>query len=275
MVRAAPRIMTDNRTVRVLHVTDPHLMGDQSRELYGVNTALSFRKVLREALGSGGAPPDVILATGDIADDLTPEAYDNFLAALHGVGAPVLCLPGNHDDPALMREMLAGDAVHFCHGLGFEGWDVILLDTHVADDPSGHLATSELSRLEAELAAQPDRHALVCLHHPPLGVGSAWIDALGLRNAGEFLAVIDRFQRVRAVLAGHVHQASDQWRGKVRFLTTPSTCAQFTPKTDTCLMDLRPPGYRWLHLMPDGTVETESCWLRDWVLKGRPPDDRF
>jgi hypothetical protein len=40
-------------------------------------------------------------------------------------------------------------------------------------------------------------------------------------------------------------------------------------------MDLRPPGYRWLHLMPDGTIETESCWLRDWVLKGRPPDDRF
>ncbi len=48
--------MTDNRLVRVLHVTDPHLMGDQSRELYGVNTALSFREVLREALGSGGAP---------------------------------------------------------------------------------------------------------------------------------------------------------------------------------------------------------------------------
>jgi 3',5'-cyclic-AMP phosphodiesterase len=267
--------MTNNRPVRVLHVTDPHLMGDQSRALYGVNTALSFRKVLYEALGSGGAPPDVVLATGDIADDLTPEAYGNFLAALQGVGAPVLCLPGNHDDPALMREMLTGEAVQFCRGAFFEGWNVILLDTHVADDPKGHLATSELSRLEAELAAQPDRHALVCLHHPPLGVGSAWIDALGLRNAAQFLEVIDRFPRVRAVLAGHVHQASDQWRGNVRFLTTPSTCAQFTPKTDTCLMDLRPPGYRWLRLMPDGSIETELCWLRDWVLKGRPPDDRF
>jgi hypothetical protein len=39
-------------------------------------------------------------------------------------------------------------------------------------------------------------------------------------------------------------------------------------------MDVRPPGYRTLSLLPDGTVETEVHWLRDWVVSARPPDSR-
>jgi Icc protein len=58
-------------------------------------------------------------------------------------------------------------------------------------------------------------------------------------------------------------------------LATPSTCAQFTPLTEHCVMDLRPPGYRWLELLPDGQVRTEVRWLQDWEVAERPPDDRF
>jgi Icc protein len=95
-----------------------------------------------------------------------------------------------------------------------------------------------------------------------------------LRNDREFLEVIDRHPQVRVVLAGHVHQAFDQRHGRVRFLTSPSTCAQFTPRTTSCVMDLRPPGYRWLSLLPDGSIETEVRWLRDWELRARPSDSR-
>jgi Icc protein len=80
---------------------------------------------------------------------------------------------------------------------------------------------------------------------------------------------------VRVVLGGHVHQSFEQLRNGVLMLTTPSTCAQFTPRTERCVMDLKPPGYRWLTLLPDGTVQTEVRWLQDWVVTDRPPDDRF
>jgi 3',5'-cyclic-AMP phosphodiesterase len=89
------------------------------------------------------------------------------------------------------------------------------------------------------------------------------------------LAVIDRHPSVRAVLGGHVHQAFEGRHGDVRVLATPSTCAQFTPRTERCVMDLRPPGYRWLELWPDGTLRTEVRWLQDWDVRERPPDDRF
>ena len=78
-----------------------------------------------------------------------------------------------------------------------------------------------------------------------------------------------------AVLGGHVHQEFERQHGHTLVLATPSTCAQFTPLTGHCLMDLRPPGYRWLELLPDGQVRTEVRWLQDWEVADRPPDDRF
>ncbi len=134
---------------------------------------------------------------------------------------------------------------------------------------------AELARLEAALASFGERPVLVCLHHPPLPVGSAWLDGVGLRNASEFLAVIERHPTVRVVLGGHVHQSFEQVHRGVLVLATPSTCAQFTPLTERCVMDLKPPGYRWLTLLPDGTVQTEVRWLQDWAVTDRPPDDRF
>lgn len=266
--------MTSTRPVRLLHVTDPHLFGDPSRRIYDVDTADSFRRVLAQALGEDAAPPDAVLATGDIGDDESEQAYRNFRDMLRDAGAPVLCLPGNHDDPALMARLLGADGFQYCGRAEFGRWGIVLLDTHLPCDPSGYLTGSELARLEADLQAFSSRPVLVCLHHPPVPVGSAWLDALGLRNASEFLTVVDRHPQVKAVLAGHVHQAFDQRRGGVRMFTTPSTCAQFTPGTERCVMDLRPPGYRWLRLLPDGAIETEVAWLRDWTTTQRPPDSR-
>lgn len=266
--------MTTLPSIRLLQVTDPHLFGDPEREIYDVRTAESLRRVLAEALGGGGALPDAIVVTGDIGDDETEQAYRNFRAMLQGCGVPVLCLPGNHDAPRLMERLLEGEGFQYCGRADFGAWAVVLLDTHLPYDPSGFLAAPELARLDADLRAFADKHVLVCLHHPPVPIGSAWLDGLGLRNSREFLAVVERHPQVRAVLAGHVHQAFDRQIDRVRFLTTPSTCAQFTPQTVNCVMDLRPPGYRWLTLRPDGSIETEVMWLRDWELRARPGDSR-
>jgi Icc protein len=269
--------------VRLLQVTDPHLFGNESRMIYGVTTAVSLRKVLAEAFAPGTPRPAAVLVTGDIADDHSPAAYDNFRRALRPCGLPVFCLPGNHDEPALMAGLMGGLTPGPVHGAGFQyggtaefgAWGAVFIDTHVPGRPEGRVVPQELSRLESALQAFGDRPILVCLHHPPLPVGSAWLDGVGLRNAGEFLAVIERYPSVRAVLGGHVHQEFARQHGRALVLTTPSTCAQFTPLTERCVMDLKPPGYRWLELLPDGSLRTEVKWLQDWEMADRPPDDRF
>lgn len=261
--------------VRLLHVTDPHLFGDESKRIYGVQTAVSLRKVLEEAFRPGTPRPLAILATGDIADDCSAEGYENFRRAVAPYGLPVFSIPGNHDDPHLMTERVNDGVLQYGGTAEFGDWGAVFVDTHVPRAPEGRVRAEELTRLDVELGALAGRPTMVCLHHPPLPVGSAWLDGVGLRNADEFLAVIARHESVRLVLGGHVHQDFNARRGEVLFLTTPSTCAQFTPNTARCVMDLKPPGYRWIELQPDGSVKTQVRWLEDWDTTERPPDDRF
>lgn len=258
------------QSVQLLQLTDPHLFGDPTRELYGVNTATSFARTLEAALASGRVP-DAILATGDIGDDMSEAAYAGFRGALAGRAERVFCLPGNHDDPALMAQVFAADGFQHCGRARLGAWGLVMLDTHVPGRPYGRLATSELARLDSDLLALGDVPVLVCLHHPPVSVGSAWLDGVGLENGAALLEVVDRHPQVRCVLAGHVHQEFDVVRRGVRMLATPSTCAQFVPGTERCVMDRRPPGYRWIELHSDGSLDTAVGWLDHLV--GEPRDE--
>lgn len=264
----------NSKAPRLLHITDPRLFGDASREIYGVDTTLSLRRVLEQARADGPDLPDAILVTGDIADDCSRQAYAGFRELLAPWGVPVLCVPGNHDAPELMAQLLSTGNFQFCGRADCGDWSIVLRNTHVPRDPSGWLADSELERLQSELRSTTNRPLLVCQHHPPVAVGSAWLDALGLQNGAQQFSMIEHAPQVRAVLAGHVHQAFDAYSGRVRILTTPSTCAQFTPNSATCVMDLRPPGYRWLDLLADGSIRTQMRWLQGGAVTARPTDDR-
>jgi Icc protein len=112
------------------------------------------------------------------------------------------------------------------------------------------------------LDAHPRQHIIVCMHHHPLPMGSAWLDGVALRDAPDFWKIIDAHETVKAVVCGHVHQASDRQRNGVRCLSTPSTCSQFLPGSDFFALDSRPPGLRWLILHPDGRLDTEVDWTR-------------
>ena len=51
-------------------------------------------------------------------------------------------------------------------------------------------------------------------------------------------------------------------------MSTPSTCAQFLPRSDFFALDERPPGLRWLELHADGRIETEVAWVPQRRLIG-------
>ena len=147
--------------------------------------------------------------------------------------------------------------IQVCGDARLGAWRMIFLSTFGEGEVGGALGEGELSRMAATLGNYPREHALICMHHPPLPMGSAWLDTPGLRRADAFLRIVRRHANVRAVLWGHVHQASDRILGGVRFLSAPSTCSQFLPQSDEFKIDSRPPGMRWLNLEPDGGLATE------------------
>ncbi|MFL2545779.1 MAG: metallophosphoesterase [Candidatus Rariloculaceae bacterium] len=256
--------MTQNnglRPVVLLHLTDMHLHAAADSRMRGVATYETFLAVLEQVQRDTRWPPDAIVVTGDIVQDESRAGYERFRATLERFKIPVYCLPGNHDDPQLMSEVLADAPFQVCGDTNLADWILIFLSTFSAGDDGGRLGTDTLADLDARLSANVDRHALICMHHQPLPMGSAWLDGAGLRDADEFLACIERHSQVRAVLWGHVHQASDRLRDGVRYLSSPSTCAQFLPDNDSFALDSRPPGMRWLSLGADGEIQSEIGWL--------------
>ncbi|MGI9307670.1 MAG: 3',5'-cyclic-AMP phosphodiesterase [Gammaproteobacteria bacterium] len=249
-------------SIRLLHITDPHLHAHPDSRMRGLNTYETFCTVIKQASNDGPAP-DAILATGDLVQDETREGYMRFREVLESLNTPVYCLPGNHDAPNIMAETLDTEPFHYCGSATFGNWCIVLLNSACRLDDGGRLSEDELERLEITLKNTSADHALVCLHHHPVKMGSLWLDGVGLRNHEEFFAVVDNQPKVRSVLWGHVHQASDHTRKNVRLLSSPSTCSQFQPNSDSFVLDSRPPAYRWLNLNADGNIDTEISWIQN------------
>jgi Icc protein len=242
-------------TLRVLQLTDTHLYEDPAGTLLGVNTLDSFARVI-EHFRDHHWPLDLLLATGDLVHDASPQGYARIAEILDGFGVPVFCLPGNHDAPATMRRHLRGSNISTDTVRDLDGWRFVMLDTVIVGEEGGRLAEAELQRLEQALAST-ERHVLVCMHHQPVQVGSAWIDTMAIDNPGALFAILDRHPNVRGVLWGHVHQTFDTHRGDVRLMASPSTCVQFAPLSAQFQVDEEPPGFRLLALQPDGLIRSE------------------
>jgi Icc protein len=249
-------------SLKLLQISDTHLHAAADSRMRGVTTYATLLAVLEHAKRDPRWPVDAIIATGDIVQDESRAGYERFRDALAPLGVPVYCIPGNHDDPVLMGEILMSGSFQLGGELREGTWSVVLLSTFLAGEDAGGLGPARLSGLKQALHAHTGQNILVAMHHHPLPMGSAWLDGVALRDAQAFWKVIDAHSDVRAVVCGHVHQASDRTRNRIRFLSTPSTCAQFLPNSEFFALDDRPPGMRWIELYDDGRIETEVSWVR-------------
>jgi Icc protein len=249
----------DKSVLRLVHFTDPHLYGSESESLRGIATLPALTATLALAQARDW-PPDAVLVTGDIVQD-DPAGYAHFSRLFSSLEMPVLCVPGNHDEPVAMRRELNRSpfVVEGCFDLGL--WRIVLLDSSIPGSASGRLSAQTLAELDEALATAGHRHCMVCLHHHPIAVDSRWLDRVGLENSTEFLQTIDRHRNVRAIVWGHVHQNYEGLRKGVRLLATPSTCAQFLPHAADFAIDRQPPAYRTLELRADGSLTTEVVWV--------------
>jgi len=225
----------------------------------GVATAATFARCVAHARRRHPRPGAVLL-TGDLVHD-DPAGYAALATLIRDAGAPVHCLPGNHDDPADVRRALAGAPFAHDFATRYGDWVIVMLDSTVRGEHGGLLAEPELARLDAALGASSGAHALVCLHHHPVPHGSAWLDELMLANADAFFAVLARHPGVRALAWGHTHQPFEGTLGRIRLMGTPSTCMQFAQDADEFEIDGRPPAYRWIELGAGGGIETGVEWV--------------
>ena len=245
-----------SRPLRIVQITDTHLCSKPGGRLGSVDVDRCLAAVLRAIAADPGWQPELLLLTGDLVQEVTSSAYERVAAALTSLAAPCFCLPGNHDDKALLAAACERTALRWEGTLTVGDWLLVFVDSVRPGEPGGHLSAAELERLQRVLGGHPAPHRLLLVHHQPVPIGSPWLDTMMIDNAGDLFAVLDRDPRLRGLIFGHVHQSFASCRRGLPIWGTPSTCLQFTPGATRSSYDPIPPGYRWLELHPDGKLLT-------------------
>lgn len=279
--------------MKFIHLTDTHVIGD-GQLLYGADPARRLRLAV-DSINAEHSDAAFVIVTGDLTHWGDARAYAAFAAEIDLLTSPVHLMVGNHDNtpdfaasfPKAPR-MASG---HVQFAFDTPQGRALCLDTSMPDTHAGGLCDMRLTWLEAQLSGSDDP-VLLFMHHPPLPVGIAAMDAIMMQDAAALHAVLaPHTHRIRHLFFGHVHRAIfGNWRGiSFSCMRGPNHQVALDLSGDTSVIraDLAPPAYgvvlvdegavvvhlhdftdpspRFTLQLPEGTDPT------DWALNMRHP----
>jgi Icc protein len=212
--------------VRVVQITDTHVPADRADPSVAgwLSGALlhdpvdSLSHVLRD-IDSLDVRPDLVVATGDLADRGHPASYRRLNAMLNDLGIPALVIPGNHDLAEDLDATLPGGCVELGTIVDAGSWTFAFARS--GNTEWGELGVDQVAVLSRELEARAGRPVFLWQHHPPIALFEGYLpdnDFL-IEDDG---ALVDRHD-IRGIAVGHVHSQHDREFHGVPLHATPST----------------------------------------------------
>lgn len=227
----------------VLQLSDIHFAGSPDRLVEGHDPAARLEAVLDTWAARHGTA-DLVLLTGDNADDGSPEAYARLAPAVQRLAIPVLAVPGNHD---VAHRVAVVFGTRRTAEVGT--WRVVGLDSSRPDQIHGTIDVPAALRLLDDLDARP---TVVAIHHPPVSPSThEWFQ---LDGADALLDGLAARPHVRMVVSGHLHEAFEyEGPGQLSLLGCPSTLVGIRHRGESYEIGADiPTGARVLHLGDDG-----------------------
>lgn len=255
----------------IAQITDTHLKAPGRLAYRRVDTAAMLARCVAQVVALD-PPPDLIVMTGDLADLGRPEEYEHLKRLLAPLRAPLLAVPGNHDDRAAMRAAFAAGGYLPAQGFLHFAVDgrfplrIVGLDTVVPGEGRGELCAERLAWLERTLADKPEAPTLLLMHHPPFATGIGHMDDIGLTGREAFANIVERHPQIEAILCGHLHRDIQTMVGGRRALTCPSPAHQVAldlrPGAPSCFR-MEPPGYM-LHRWDGARLVSHTAFVGDY-----------
>lgn len=254
------------RTMKVIQLSDPHLMAPGGR-LYGSDPLARLDACLADIV-KNHADAELVVISGDLTNDGERAAYAALKERLAAFAPPCRLMLGNHDDRALFFEMFPQAAAEggFVQSV-FDGSQgrLILLDTLDSGHVEGRLCQARLDWLDQRLQEARDRSVLLFMHHPPFRIQIPALDEVRLAGADIFHDVLSRHGNVRHIFAGHVHRLiAGSWRG-IPVSTLRSTNHQTALDfSESWSLGHEPPAYAVVFIDADGVV----VYFHDFPVAG-------
>jgi len=220
--------------------------------------------VLR-TLGEMVPRPDLLLATGDLADSGDDkDSYVQLKIALSGLAIPAYFALGNHDGRDAFRATFPNIPMpdgFLQYAIEDHALRILVLDTLEEGRHGGNFCETRAAWLRARLAEAPDRPTLLVLHHPPIDSGHPWMtensDAAWVKRLESIVAAQ---ANIVAVIAGHLHRpVVTRWAG-----TTLAVCPSTAPQVALDFRPIDPDA-------PDGRpmIVADPPWFAVHVWNGR------
>lgn len=221
--------------------------------------------------------PDLLVATGDLTADGTPEEYAALRDLLSGLAMPYLLLPGNHDIRENLRAAFPDqpweDGKFLLYAVDDWPLRVIGLDSVVPGDHRGELCPGRCRWLDQTLAGAPDKPTIVMLHHPPFATGIGHMDRMGLADATGLAEVVARHRQVIRILCGHAHRPIQTLFAGVLTSVAPATCFQIQLRLNEepgIQWTREPPAFQLHKWTPAGGLVSHTAYVEDFGYWERP-----
>ena len=202
---------------------------------------------------------DLVVATGDLTDNGLFNEY-KILKNILSLSIPdVFVIPGNHDNREnILRTFPYQKYLHnkkfFCYSLDHLPVILIFLDTLKEGKPEGEICIDRISWLSKKLLEHKNKPVIIFLHHPPFDTGIWWMDAIGLKGRKKLKNLIEKFDNIEAVFAGHVHRPIQKKWARTLGQIAPSTAHQIE-------LDLY--GDKFLHINDEPTGFSLHHWKQN------------
>ena len=196
----------------IAHLTDLHIR-PHGLPAYRVVETNMFAERAVAALMRLDPLPDVVVISGDLADNGLIAEYEVLKRLLDRLAMPVWLVPGNHDRRENLKTVLAGYPGLAQHDT-FAQWTADLgplrmigLDTVKPGSGAGALCGQRLAWFADRLAEDPAKPTVVVMHHPPFACGVRLMDQIMLlEGAREFAGIVRANSQIVRILCGHHHR---------------------------------------------------------------------
>lgn len=206
-------------TIRVLHLSDTHAFGDDTRHYGTVDTAAQLSRVLSAI--DAGERFDLVVVSGDVSEDGSEESYRRVGSAVASFaadrGGRAVFAMGNHDRRKSFRAVLGNGQADarkpksdscpdrpVVSVATVDGLRVVVLDSSIPLAGYGRIERNELDWLAHELETPAEYGTILVVHHAPIPARTDLLQALALQNPADLLDVLAGTD-VRLVLSGHYH----------------------------------------------------------------------
>ncbi|WP_290762539.1 metallophosphoesterase [Fibrobacter sp. UBA4297] len=229
----------EKKVLKIGQISDTHIGADAS-----CVQDIDVRKNFLTAYNADSMKNlDLLVISGDLADEESPEAYAYIAGILEDCKVPVCIIPGNHDKLEIMEKFFdLNGKVH--NGRCYYRYDIAGRSIFFLDSADGTVSSDQLRWLEEE-TAKVEGEVLLFLHHPPCHCNHKFMDLrYAMKNIDEVQATLSKINNLKYIFVGHYHSEMVEKIGDKTVFVTPSTQMQIDPNSSVFCLSSAAPGWR-------------------------------